>query len=266
MSISVVVITKNEEANIERCLASVTWADEIVVVDSGSTDRTAEIARRFTQRVFDEPWRGFGAQKNLALSYATGDWVLSLDADEWVSESLRDELKAAAGSASFAAWRLPRRSSFCGRFLKHSGWWPDYVTRFIRRGKARFSDDRVHERIIVDGRTGTLKSPLLHESYRTLDQVIEKMNRYSTLGAEQMASVGRRAGLLSAVLHGVGAFVRTYVLKAGFLDGREGFMLAVSNAEGAYYKYLKLSLLALDNMNRGGHRGTPRKARNNDGG
>ena len=173
MSISVVVITKNEETNIERCLASVAWADEIVVVDSGSTDRTAEIARRFTQRVYDEPWRGFGAQKNLALSYATSDWVLSLDADEWVSESLREELKAAAGSASFEAWRLPRRSSFCGKFLKHSGWWPDYVTRFIRRGKARFSDDRVHERIIVDGRTGTLKAPLLHESYRTLDQVIE---------------------------------------------------------------------------------------------
>jgi glycosyltransferase involved in cell wall biosynthesis len=243
VSISVVVITKNEEANIERCLASVAWAEEIVVVDSGSTDRTAENARRFTRRVYDEPWRGFGAQKNLALSYATGEWVLSLDADEWVSEALRDELKAAAASATFEAWRLPRQSSFCGKFLKHSGWWPDHVTRFFRRGKARFSDDRVHERVIVDGRTGTLKSPLLHESYRTLDQVIEKMNRYSTLAAQDLHARGRNASVLTALGKGLWAFLRTYVLRAGFLDGREGFMLAVSNAEGAYYKYAKLWLM-----------------------
>jgi glycosyltransferase involved in cell wall biosynthesis len=240
MSISVVVITKNEEANIERCLASVAWADEIVVVDSGSVDRTAEIARRFTQRVYDEPWRGFGAQKNLALSYATGDWVLSLDADEWVSESLRDELKAAAQSDGLEAWRVPRRSSFCGKFLKHSGWWPDYVTRFFRRGKARFSDHRVHERIIVDGRTGTLKSPLMHESYRTLDQVIEKMNRYSTLAAQDLHSRGRSASVFTALGRGLWAFIRTYALRAGFLDGREGLMVAVATAESTYYRYLKL--------------------------
>jgi glycosyltransferase involved in cell wall biosynthesis len=240
MSISVVVITRNEEANIERCLSSVTWADEIVVVDSGSTDRTAEIARRFTDRVYDEPWRGFGAQKNLALTFATGDWVLSLDADEWVSESLRDQLKAASASASCEAWRLPRRSSFCGRFLKHSGWWPDHVTRFVRRGKARFSDDRVHERIVVQGRTGTLTSPLLHESYRTLDQVIEKMNRYSTLAAQDLHARGRSASMLSALGKGLWAFVRVYALRAGFLDGREGLMVAVATAESTYYRYLKL--------------------------
>jgi glycosyltransferase involved in cell wall biosynthesis len=240
MSISVVVITKNEAANIERCLASVAWADEIVVVDSGSTDGTAEIARRFTQRVYDEAWRGFGAQKNLALSYASGDWVLSLDADEWVTDPLGTELRAVVGQGGFDAYRMPRRSSFCGTFLKHSGWWPDYVTRFFRRGKARFSDDRVHERLIVDGRTGTLKSPLLHESYRSLDQVIDKMNRYSTLAAQDLHARGRGASVFTALGKGFWAFVRTYALRAGFLDGRAGLMVAVATAESTYYRYLKL--------------------------
>jgi glycosyltransferase involved in cell wall biosynthesis len=230
----------------------VTWADEIVVVDSGSADRTPEIARRFTQRVYDERWHGFGAQKNLALSYATGEWVLSLDADEWVSEALRDELKAAVQAPAFDAYRVPRSSSFCGRFLKHSGWWPDHVTRFFRRGKARFSDDRVHERVIVDGRTGTLKAPLRHESYRTLDQVIEKMNRYSSLAAEDLHARGRSASVLTALYKGAWAFVRTYLLRAGFLDGREGLMVAVATAESTYYRYLKLLYLNKGSM-RDGH-------------
>jgi glycosyltransferase involved in cell wall biosynthesis len=238
--ISVVVISKNEEASIARCLSSVGWADEIVVVDSGSSDRTVEIARGFTQKVFDEPWLGFGRQKNRALSYATGDWVLSLDTDEWVSDALQAELRASAQSDGFAAFRVPRSSSFCGRFLKHSGWWPDYVTRFFRRGMARFSDDLVHERLIVEGRTGTLKAPLLHESYRTLDQVIDKMNRYSTLAAQDMRSRGRNSSVGSALGKAIWAFLRTYVLRAGFLDGREGLMVAVATAESTYYRYLKL--------------------------
>ncbi len=252
MSVSVVVITRNEEANIERCLASAAWADEIVVVDSGSTDRTVEIARRFTQRVYDEAWRGFGAQKNLALSYATGDWVLSLDADEWVTDGLRAELLAVARQGDFDAYQMPRKSSFCGKFLKHSGWWPDYVTRFFRRGKARFSNDRVHERLIVDGRTGTLRAPLLHESYRTLDQVIDKMNRYSTLAAQDLHARGRSASVLTALGKALWAFVRTYALRAGFLDGRTGLMVAVATAESTYYRYLKLMHL---------HEGDPRDNR-----
>jgi hypothetical protein len=127
--------------------------------------------------------------------------------------------------------------------MRHSGWWPDHVTRLFRRGRARFSDDLVHERLIVDGPVGRLQGTLLHASFGSLEQVLDKVNRYSSLSAQQMAAAGRRGGLATAVLHGVGAFLRTYLLKAGFLDGREGFMLAVSNAEGAYYKYLKLMLL-----------------------
>ena len=245
MAISVVVITKNEEANIARCLASVAWADEIVVVDSGSTDRTIEIARRYTPRVHVEAWRGYGPQKNLALSRATGDWVFSLDADEWVSEDLRHALRAAAQDGSgHNAWSMPRSSSFCGRSMRHSGWWPDYVTRFFRRGTAEFGNDSVHERLVVRGSTGRLKAPLLHESYRNLDQVIEKMNRYSQLAAQDLHARGRRGSVPAAVARGLWAFIRTYFLRAGFLDGREGFMVAVATAETTYYRYLKLMYLA----------------------
>ncbi len=243
MTISVVVITKNEEANIERCLGSVTWADEIVVVDSGSSDRTVEIARRFTPHVHVEAWHGFGPQKNLALARASGDWILSLDADEWVTESLREVLRSAAHERSHAAFRMPRSSSFCGRAMRHSGWWPDYVTRFVRRGKAQFSDDLVHERLIVQGTTGTLGAPLMHESYRDLEQVIGKMNLYSSLAARELHAQGRRASLATALGKALWAFVRTYLLRAGFLDGREGLLVAVATAESTYYRYLKLAYL-----------------------
>ncbi len=245
MTLSVTVITKNEEANIARCLASVRWADEIVVVDSGSTDRTVEIARQFTPHVHVEAWRGFGPQKNLAVSRTTGDWILSLDADEWVSNELREALRAAAQSGSpHDAWSMPRSSIFCGRIMRHSGWWPDFVTRFFRRGKAQFSDDLVHERLVVRGTTGKLNAPLLHETYRDLDQVIEKMNLYSQLAAQSLHARGRRSSLPAAVARGLWAFIRVYVLRAGFLDGREGFMVAVATAESTYYRYLKLMYLA----------------------
>jgi hypothetical protein len=138
---------------------------------------------------------------------------------------------------------MPRLSSYCGRFMRHSGWWPDHVTRLFRRGGARFSDDRVHERLIVDGKVGTLHEPLRHEAIRDLDEALVKMNAYSTAGAIMQHERGTSASLAGAVGHGAWTFLRTYVLRAGFLDGREGFMLAVSNAEGAYYRYLKLMLL-----------------------
>jgi len=244
MTISVVVITKNEEANIGRCLASVAWADEIVVLDSGSTDRTVEIAKRHTSQVYIDGWHGFGPQKNLALSYAKGDWVLSLDADEWVSDELALAMKAAACETSnFDAFSIPRSSSFCGRFIRHSGWWPDYVTRLFRRGKAAFSEDLVHERLVVSGTVGKLTTPLLHESYRNLDQVIDKINLYSQLAATDMHAHGRNGSVLIAVAKGIWAFIRTYLLRAGFLDGREGFIVAVGAAESTYYRYLKLMYL-----------------------
>lgn len=246
MRISVTVITKNEETSIARCLQSVSWVDEVIVVDSGSTDRTVEIARELGATVsVNADWPGFGPQKNRALNLATGDWILSLDADEWVTPELGEEMRETiSGNPDFDAYRLPRSSSFCGRFMRHSGWWPDYVVRLFRRGTARFSDDIVHERTLVDGAVGTLRNPLRHETYVDLDDMQEKFNHYSSLGAQALHARGARGGLGKAILHGLSAFLRTYLLRRGFLDGREGFLLAVANAEVAYYKYVKLLLLS----------------------
>lgn len=245
MTLSAIVITKNEEAMIRRCLASVAWADEIVVVDCGSSDRTAAICREFGAKVqVTGDWPGFGAQKNRALDLASSDWVLSLDADEWLSPELQAEVRATvAGAANCAAYRVPRLSSFCGRFMRHSGWWPDPVVRLFQRGKARFSDDLVHEQLIVQGPIGSLTQPILHESFVSLEEVLDKLNHYSSAGAQMMSARGRTGSLGSAVAHAAWTFMRTYVFKAGFLDGREGFMVAVSNAEGVYYRYLKAWLL-----------------------
>jgi glycosyltransferase involved in cell wall biosynthesis len=244
-ALAVTVITKNEENFIRTCLESVVWADEIIIVDSGSTDGTVEICREYTDKIMLTDWPGFGPQKNRALAMATSEWVLSLDADEHVSPELKQEiLSAISAPEDYVAFDLPRRSSYCGRRIRHSGWWPDYVTRLFRRGSARFSDDLVHERLIVDGHIGRLREPLIHVAFENLENVLGTMNRYSTMGARMMHNRAKKATMATAILHGFWSFFHTYVVRAGFLDGREGFMLAVSNAEGTYYKYLKLLLLA----------------------
>lgn len=243
--VSVAIITRDEAHDIDECLASVAWADEIVVVDQASTDGTADIARAHGARVIVAPdWPGFGRQKNLAVDACTGDWILSIDADERVTGDLAREIAAAVARADHDAYRIPRRSTYCGRFIRHSGWQPDHVTRLFRRGAARFSEDRVHERLLVSGTAGVLRAPLLHYSFRTMEEVLEKMNRYSTASAQALHDARRTPGLASAIAHGVAAFVRTYFLRLGFLDGRHGFLLAVSNGEGSYYRYVKAMLLA----------------------
>ena len=246
MKLSVIIITKNSEAYIRRCVESVAWAEEIVVVDSGSTDRTVEICRELKTQVHEiTDWRGHGPQKNRALDRARGDWVLSLDQDEWVTPELRAEIeRTLAAPGDKAAFVMPRRSSFCGRYMRHSGWWPDYVTRLFRRSAARFSEDHMHDRLIVNGASGRLRNPVMHEAIADLDQMIFKMNSYSSMSAVMLHRQGRRASLFTAMLHGWWAFMRTYFLRLGFLDGREGFMLAVANAEGSYYRYLKLMLIS----------------------
>lgn len=237
--LSVIIITKNEALNIRECLESVKWADEIIVVDSGSSDDTVAICKEYTRHVHHHDWPGFGMQKNRALSYATQPWVLSLDADERVTPELRAEIEQTLREGKLPGYELPRLSSFCGRYMRHSGWYPDYVTRLFRRGQGEFSNDLVHERVIIHGSSGRLKQNLLHESFRDLDQLLGKMNHYSSAGAKMLGQKGREATLTQAILHGFWAFVRSYFLRAGFLDGREGFMLAVSTAEGTYYRYAK---------------------------
>lgn len=244
MSLSVVVITRNEAERLPRCLDSVPFADEIVVLDSGSTDATVAIARRYTDKVaVNADWPGFGPQKNRAIDLATGDWVLALDADEWLTPELAAEVQAVLAAPRAEVYELPRLSSFCGRPMRHSGWWPDHVARLFRRGSARYSDDLVHERLVFAGRPGRLRQPLRHETYRDLDEMLAKLNRYSSDGARNHYARGRRGGLAKAIGRGLWAFLRTYVLRAGFLDGREGLLLAVANAETTYYRYLKLMYL-----------------------
>jgi glycosyltransferase involved in cell wall biosynthesis len=245
MSLSVIIITKNEAADIRACLESVAWADEIIVVDSASTDSTVLVCKELGAQVHVvHDWPGFGPQKNRALAHAAQDWVLSLDADERVTPELRKEIEAVMHENGAAdAYDIPRSSSYCGRFMRYSGWYPDYVTRLFKRGSAHFSDDLVHERLIVKGDTGRLQGKLLHYAFDGMEEVLRKVDQYSTAGALRMHAQGRKATLAGAVLRGLWSFARTYFLKRGFLDGREGFMLAVSNAEGTYYRYVKLILL-----------------------
>jgi glycosyltransferase involved in cell wall biosynthesis len=244
-TLSVAIIAHNEAHNLRACLQSVAWANEIVVVENGSTDGTAEIARQHGACVISTAdWPGFGAQKNRAVDACTGDWVLAIDADERVSPALRAEIERVLAAPQFDVYEVPRRSTYCGRFIRHSGWWPDYVTRLFRRGSARYSDARVHEKLVTERPIGKLAEPLIHYSFRSMDQVIGKMNRYSSESAAMLAANGKRPGLGTAVLHGLAAFLRTYVFKLGFLDGKYGFMLAVSNAEGSYYRYVKAMLAA----------------------
>jgi glycosyltransferase involved in cell wall biosynthesis len=244
-TVSAIVIAMNNERTIARCIESLRWADEIVVVDSGSTDRTVEICSELGAKVHvTSDWPGHGPQKNRALDLATAEWVISVDSDEWVTVQLREEIERAVASAGpRRGYAVPRRSTFCGREMRHSGWWPDYVLRVFRRESGRFTDDHTHERLVVEGAVGRLGSPIMHEAITDLDQMLGKMNAYSSASARMKLDAGKRASLASAVAHGLWAFFRTYVLRRGFLDGREGFLLAVANAEGSYYRYVKLMML-----------------------
>ena len=237
--LSVIIIAKNEAANIGACLDSVAFGDERIVVDSESIDGTAQVAAERGARVLSHPFSGFGAQKNFALSQAQGDWVLTIDADERVTSELAREIERVMANANADGYEIARLSSFCGRQMRHSGWYPDYVLRLFRRGRARFTDALVHERVVCDGKVGRLDQVLPHEPVMRLEDALSRMDRYSTSGAAMIGTAGKRVTFISGIGHGLWAFFRTYVLRAGFLDGPEGFLLAVANAEGTYYRYMK---------------------------
>lgn len=247
LRLSVIVITFNEAHQLARCLGSVAFADEIVVVDSGSTDGTQALAASMGARVIQTPdWPGFGRQKQRALDAACGDWVLCLDADEWLdpaaAAAVRQVTSALPGAAGSAGYELTRLSAFCGQWMRHSGWYPDRGLRLVQRQHARYTEDLVHEHLTVQGPVGRLPGLLLHDSIPSLASAISKMDRYSTGRAQDLLKKGRHGGLRPAVLHGLWAFVRTYFVKRGFMDGRLGFVLAVHNAETTYYRYLKMWL------------------------
>jgi glycosyltransferase involved in cell wall biosynthesis len=246
--LSVIVITKNEAANIEACLQSVSFADQLVVLDSSSTDETVAIAEKMGAQVsHSQDWRGFGMQKNRALDLATGEWVLSIDADERLSPQLQAEIIVTLNNPEFGVYSFPRRSSYCGQYMGHSGWYPDRVTRLFKRGSAAFTNDLIHEKLVSVNPVGRLHSDMLHESFPDLRSVLDKVNRYSTDGALLLMTQGKNASLGKALVHGLWAFLRTYFLRLGFMDGRLGLVLAISNAEGTYYRYLKLWLMSRDN-------------------
>lgn len=250
-TLGVAIITKNAGAHLDACLTALRpWADDIVLLDSGSSDDTLAIAHAHGARVFENcAWPGFGPQKNLAISHLATDWVLSLDADEVVSPELAAAIVAVLRAPAADVYTFSRLSNFCGRWMKYSGWRPDYIPRLFRRGQAEYSADLVHERLLFTGRAPLLAGELLHYSFDNLDQVVDKMNRYSAAGAQQRYLRCKRGGGMASVLaKTLWSFMRTYVLRRGFLDGREGFILAVANAEGTYYRQLKLMYLAEKGM------------------
>lgn len=233
--LSAIIITKDEASNIGDCLDSLAFCDERIVVDAASSDGTMMIAKQKGARVATHGWNGFGAQKNYALSLAQGDWVLSIDADERVTPELAREIRRAVEGGSADGYELARRNTFCGRVLRGT----DRVLRLFRRDKGRFTDDVVHERVVCDGKVARLNEPLMHFSVTRLEDAIRRIDQYSTLGADALAASDRKITALSGALHAAGTFLRVYFLKLGFLDGAAGFMLAIANAEGAYYRYQK---------------------------
>lgn len=250
-TLSVAIITKNEEANLSRTLASVQFADEIVIVDSASTDRTVEIARSFNAKVYDEPWKGFSGSKNSAIEKCTGTWILSLDADEELSSKLQDQIKRLLPTnPPTDAYYLRRRNLFLGRWIKHGGFYPDPKLRLFRRAAAnftsapRFENRPVHETMAFDGEASTLDYDLIHHAYPTLETYIEHMDRYSTLGSTLLVSAGKVSKSLPAFILNVFlipqlTFVWNYIFRLGFLDGREGLLLHLYHATYTSWKYAK---------------------------
>jgi glycosyltransferase involved in cell wall biosynthesis len=244
-SLSVIIITKNAAESILICLESVRFANEIIVLDSGSTDGTLALCQKYTDKVYEVDWPGYGVQKNRALAKANHEWVLSIDADEQIIPELRREIETIItdNSATFDAYTIRRLSKYCGKFIRYGDWRNDCPIRLFRRDKGHFKEVPVHEDLIVTGKVGKIRAHMLHNPYRNLEGVLFKLNNYSSLSAKLKQEQGKSANLSIAVLRGLWTFFRCYFLKLGFLDGREGFMLAFYNAEGCYYRYLKLMYL-----------------------
>jgi len=239
--LSVTVITKNEAEDIGAALESVAWADEIVVVDSRSTDETVAIARRHTNRVEVRDWPGYVEQKNHAASIASHDWILSLDADERVTPELASEIRAVlAGAPSHAAYRMPRVTWHLGRWVRTTDWYPDFQTRLYDRRTARWAGRYVHESVVADGPVGRLQAELQHYAYRDVADHLETIDRYSTYAAREMYERGRRATTIDLALHPPLAFLRNYVAKGGFRDGAAGFVISRMNAFYVFLKFAKL--------------------------
>ncbi len=244
MPLSVVIITLNAAEHIRACLDSVKWAEEIVVLDSGSTDETIKICREYTPHVHQTDWPGFGKQKNRAIDHATQNWVLVLDADEYLTPELQAEIRFVIEQQTTAvAYKIKRLSTFMGKLIHHGDWGKDWITRLFQKGTARFTEALVHESLVVNGEVGSLRGILQHDTVTSLESALRKLNEYSTLGAEQMKARGKHASVTQAYVHGLWSFCRSYFINLGLLDGREGYLIALLIAQASFYKYVKCAYL-----------------------
>ncbi|NOZ67658.1 MAG: glycosyltransferase family 2 protein [Deferribacteres bacterium] len=238
--VSVVIITKNEESNIRDALKSAEDAREIVVVDSFSSDRTVEICREFTDKVFQHSWEGFARQKQRAVDYAEGPWVLILDADERLTPALKTEITESILNTDYSGFYVPRENYFIGKWIRHGGWWPDHTLRLFRKDRGRLEVRKVHEKVVVKGKTGYLKNPLRHYTYRSISDFTKRMELYSTLAAEEKMKNAGKTGLFSLTARPLATFVKMYFLRLGFLDGARGLVLAVLYSYYTFLKYARI--------------------------
>jgi len=242
MKISIAIITKNEEERLPDCLRSVAFADDILVVDSGSDDRTVQVAQSFGARILSEPWRGYSDQKQFAVDQCLHDWVLILDADERVPEKTAVEIGGVLrhSKGKFAAFSFRRKNYLHGRWIRRCGWWPDRIVRLVNRRRGRFDGRPVHEKWVPEGEVMALDAVIEHISFRKFSDLVSKMETYSNLSAEELAGRKARVNALAPLTHGIGMFLKTYFFELGLLDGFDGLVISVMNAGGSFLKYAKL--------------------------
>jgi glycosyltransferase involved in cell wall biosynthesis len=245
LPISVTIITLNEESHIQRAIESVQWAQEVIVVDSGSTDRTVDIARSLGAQVVYHKWSGYGQQKNFAQSQASHDWVLNIDADEEVSPECRDEIlhhlqEITSQNATIRGFLLPRKTFYLGRWIRHGGWYPNYLLRLAHRKYARWSEPHVHEQLLVEGETLKLNTPLHHYAFSSIEEQIQTNLRFARLGSQDLIRKGKKPSLIKLILKPIGKFIETYWIKRGMLDGLPGLIISVNAAHSMFLKYAYL--------------------------
>ena len=243
MNISVYIIAFNEAEKIRDCINSVLWADEIIVADSNSTDGTIEIAEELGARVVQIPFKGYGLLRNQAISHCNGDWIFSLDSDERCTIKVRDEIIELTKKGSLDIYRVPRKNFFIGKWIKYSGWHPNYrQPQFFKNGKMSYTLDSVHEGFIShsDKKIGAIKNSIWQFPFKNIEEIINKTNRYSSLGVTRLEEKGVKGSIFKAFIHGFWSFVKHYIFKLGFLDGGPGFVIAFGNFEGTFYRYTKL--------------------------
>ena len=243
MTISIYIISFNEAEKIAECIKSALWADEIIVIDSSSTDGTIEIAKKLGAKVINVPFKGFGDLRNQAISYCKGDWIFSLDSDERCTDEVRDEILSLIKSTNLDIYKVPRRNFFMGKWIKYSGWYPNFrQPQLFRKGSLSYSMDSVHEGYnnLSGKKIGVISKSIWQLPFKNIEELLFKTNRYSSLGVDKLLKKGQKSSFFIAFIHGIWSFLKHYIFKLGFLDGGPGFIIALSNFEGTFYRYIKL--------------------------